>query len=580
MAAAALAAGALLVVLVVLQLLWTERLRTAEEERMRRHIDITLERVADDFDREISRAFFVFQIAAGSPEKTAQSLAAAWRNWQETAWVPEVVSEIYYLSTDESGVVARFEPTTDTLHASVDLPPALAEAIAQAKRARAQPSRARLLPEPPALMIDVRRPPGSRTSSVAGRRRRADDLEAGSLIVLFSRSALSSGLLARVSGTHLGTEQDEVVLSVFDPRDPLTPVFSTSPPLAQTTGDASRPIFSVRFFPELRGSAPPRGVLADELRQRREGRGQRGRWRPPPIDPDARGAWELVAMRREGSVAIAATRLRRRNLSLGLGIVILLGATTAALLRSLQATRSLVARQMDLVTGVTHELNTPLAAIQSAAANLADGVVEEPARVRDYGEVIGAEARRLGGLVTHVLDFAGTSAASLQRERERVDLAELVATTLDDFRWTIEQNEIEVELNLEPAPPAVEVEPEAVRRALHNVLGNALKYGAAGGWLGVEIESGDREVQLRIADRGPGIARAERQRIFEPFERGREVAASHVHGSGLGLAVARRLVEEQGGSLELLETQGKGASFCIRFPIASTAPSQEASRDA
>ena len=140
---------------------------------------------------------------------------------------------------------------------------------------------------------------------------------------------------------------------------------------------------------------------------------------------------------------------------------------------------------MEFVAGVTHELNTPLAAIRSAGQNLADGIVKDPAQVRRYGGLIEKEGGRLTALVAQVLDFAGIESGSRAYASEPLEVAPLVDLVLRDHRLALEQAGMTVEADLAPDLPPVRGDAAALRRALDNVVANAVKFAASGRWLAV-----------------------------------------------------------------------------------------------
>ena len=146
-------------------------------------------------------------------------------------------------------------------------------------------------------------------------------------------------------------------------------------------------------------------------------------------------------------------RVRRRNLGVGFGVLALLGATALVLAAGAQRARRLARQQMEFVAGVTHELNTPLAAIRSAGQNLADGIVTDPAQVRRYGDLIEKEGGRLTALVAQVLDFAGIESGSRAYAAEPLSLATLVDEVLRDHRLVLEQAGMTVEREMPTTSP-------------------------------------------------------------------------------------------------------------------------------
>jgi signal transduction histidine kinase len=139
-------------------------------------------------------------------------------------------------------------------------------------------------------------------------------------------------------------------------------------------------------------------------------------------------------------------------------------------------------------------------------------------------------------------------------------------------RGAIEASGCVFEQEIESGLPAVLGDPAALARALHNLLANAAKYGAEGKWIGLFAsrvgEGRETMVEIRVADRGPGIPKEEQKHVFDPFFRGRRALRDQVHGTGLGLNLTRRIVEAHGGEITVKSQPGKGAEFTIRLPAA------------
>jgi signal transduction histidine kinase len=264
---------------------------------------------------------------------------------------------------------------------------------------------------------------------------------------------------------------------------------------------------------------------------------------------------------------------RRRNLAVSFGILALLGASTALVVASAQRSRRLAERQVEFVAGVSHELRTPVSVICSAAENLADGLVEEPAQVRRYGVMLRDEGRRLAEMVEQVLEFAGTYSGRRTYRSEPIDVARLIDEALDLSSAELRRAEFSVVRDFGPGLPVVRGDAAALRRAVQNLVGNSLKYGAEGRWVGVRVaavsEAGRPEVRITVEDHGRGIPAAELARVFEPFFRGREAVAAQTRGFGLGLSLVKRVAEAHGGRVSVDSAPGRGAAFAIHLPASS-----------
>jgi signal transduction histidine kinase len=285
------------------------------------------------------------------------------------------------------------------------------------------------------------------------------------------------------------------------------------------------------------------------------------RGREPRRPPEDDSPWLLLARHRDGSFEAAVASVQRRNLATGFGVLALLGATALVLVASAQRARRLARQQLDFVTGVTHELNTPLAAIRSAGQNLAAGIVTEPGQVRRYGDLIEKEGGRLTALVAQVLDFAGIESGSRAYASEPVSLAVVIDEVLRDHRLVLEQD-------VAPNLPQLRGDAPALRRVLANLVANAVKFAAAGGWIAIRASArpDGRAVELRVEDRGPGIPREEREQVFEPFYRGPVAGRNDAPGSGLGLSLVRHVVRAHGGSVRVEPREGGGVAAVVELP--------------
>lgn len=233
---------------------------------------------------------------------------------------------------------------------------------------------------------------------------------------------------------------------------------------------------------------------------------------------------------------------------------------------------------------MSHELRTPLAVICSAGENLADGLVHDSQQVRRYGALIESEGRRLADMVDRVLDFAGSLSGRPAYERDECEVASLVSEAIEGCRPLLEESHSEIETRIEPRLPLVTGDRAALRSALQNLIGNAVKYRGGRGWIGIEARAVSRkrgpEVEIEVSDHGLGIHPADLPRIFEPFYRGRAALAGQIRGTGVGLSVVRRTVEAHGGEIQVSSMEGKGSTFIVRLPALARAAGELAAKQA
>jgi len=215
---------------------------------------------------------------------------------------------------------------------------------------------------------------------------------------------------------------------------------------------------------------------------------------------------------------------------------------------------------------VSHELRTPLAVIRSAADNLADGVVGGDERVREYGQLVRREGLRLTDLVEQVLEFAGLQSGQRTAARHPVTIAAVLREAIGAAQLAAETAGIRVELAIADGLPAVAGDEAALRRVFVNLIGNAVKYGAQAGWVGVRASASGGRVEIAVSDRGIGIAAVEQTKIFEPFYRTPDVVAAQIQGAGLGLSLVKRIVEAHGGAIAVESAPGQGSTFTVTLP--------------
>jgi len=282
--------------------------------------------------------------------------------------------------------------------------------------------------------------------------------------------------------------------------------------------------------------------------------------------------WRLLVKHPSGSLEVAVTSARRRNLIISSSILAVLGASVGLLVLSTRRAQDLARQQMEFVASVSHELRTPLAVIRSAGENLADGVVHDEEQVRKYGDLVRNEGRRLTEMVEQILDFAGIESGHVGFALRPVAIAPMLHEIVESSRSLVDGARIQVEDALAEQLPPVLGDEAALRRVFQNLIANAIKYGEKGGWIGIRASQTGREVHVTIADRGIGIAPAEQPRIFEPFYRAPDVIAAQIQGAGLGLSLVKRIVEAHGGRVSVQSVPGSGSEFTVVLPAASEEP--------
>ena len=265
----------------------------------------------------------------------------------------------------------------------------------------------------------------------------------------------------------------------------------------------------------------------------------------------------------------------RRNFAFNLAIstalaAVLLVAVVLALRAAAREVR-LGAMKSDFVSNVSHELRTPLASIRVFGELMRSGRVASPDKVREYGEHIENESRRLSQLVENILDFSRIESGRKVYTFAEADLSEVVRGAVASFGVRTQQVGFTIDLDV-PASPGLpaRVDAGAVDHAICNLLDNALKYSGSSRQAAVRLRRDGGEAVIEVEDHGVGIPRSEQGRIFDRFYRVGTGAVHEVRGVGLGLAIVRHIVAAHGGTVAVESEPGKGSVFSIRLPLGTT----------
>ena len=276
----------------------------------------------------------------------------------------------------------------------------------------------------------------------------------------------------------------------------------------------------------------------------------------------------VFAMKYQGTtIADIGTRFLRYN-------YIVLGALSVLMVGGIWLTYRNVSREMtlarlksDFVANVSHELRTPLALIRLYAETLELGRLTAKEKYQEYFRIIREESERLTALINNILDFSRIEAGRKEYEFKETNLADLVRSTLDSYRFQIEQNGFAFEENICRDIPPVTVDREAIARSLLNLVNNALKYSKDQKYIAVSLYQANNRVNLEVRDRGIGISPNEQEKIFEKFYRCGDPLVHNIKGSGLGLSLVRHIARAHGGDVLVESSPEKGSKFTIALPL-------------
>lgn len=291
------------------------------------------------------------------------------------------------------------------------------------------------------------------------------------------------------------------------------------------------------------------------------------------VAADALQRLAVQVRREESSVDQVINLNHKRSVAITIAVVVLLVGAMAMVARSTSNATQLADLRIAAVAAQSHHLRNPLAGISILGDNIAQGMLGDNERLINYGRMICEYGRRVDQIVNRTVGVAAKDSPGETHRLAMLDVSKIASDALEDARPAIDSAGFEVESSFAEQLPLVRADGEGLRQCLVELLSNALKYGRPGRWIKLETcETGsgsDREVLIRVRDRGRGIPGDEAWKVFEPYYRVASVANSSISGSGLGLALVRNMVERMGAKLTLQSEERVGSVFAIHFSILS-----------
>ena len=527
--------AAILVVLAVLQYTWVGDLSDLQFEQAQRTLNATTARFARDLGNEFRRIRATFRVRSDRP--LDREILDEYREWLESSDYPGLIVGAYWVdiaSADSSAI----EPPPNggfRLHRAgladagldpIDWSPSfdeirqvLSDGDGAAPRGRSRQAREWLAPfnsEQFAYVV----PQDERGPS-------------GWAVVILDRETLLANVIPSIVEEYFGAEGErEYLIRILDgDREGAAVLYASDP-------DASTAVMS---SPDISRN------IADE------------------------GAdWIVEANHTAGSLEAFVNLHRRRNMSLGFGAVLVLGASFSFLLVATRRARWLANRQMEFVAGVSHELRTPIAGISSLSQNLADGVVHDLDQAARYGESINTESHRLNDMIEKVLHFSAIRSGQYHYELHPIDIRTVVESEIEAIeRYSGRGHRLATTFGEDL--PLVLGDSQALRSVVRNLVSNAMKFGKDDAVVSIEVRKADgrngTRIELAVEDSGEGIPSSDVSHIFEPFYRGKVARAHQIRGSGLGLSLVREIVAAHNGRVEVDTREGQGTRFVVYLPV-------------
>jgi signal transduction histidine kinase len=230
----------------------------------------------------------------------------------------------------------------------------------------------------------------------------------------------------------------------------------------------------------------------------------------------------------------------------------------------------------DLIAAISHDLRTPLASLRVMTEALADGLVDDPTTTARYLSTMRSQIGHLSGLIDDLFELAQIDAGALRLELQHISLDDLISDALEGLRPQASARGVELHGEVTPKVGRVLAAPQKIERVLYNLVTNAIRHTPGDGVVTIRAmpeappadaapASGGSFIVVEVADTGEGIAPADLPRIFDRFYRGEKSRSRATGGAGLGLAIARGIVEAHGGRIWAESNSGQGAR--IRFTL-------------
>jgi signal transduction histidine kinase len=241
------------------------------------------------------------------------------------------------------------------------------------------------------------------------------------------------------------------------------------------------------------------------------------------------------------------------------------------LLRDVHRETETAAMRSHFVASVSHELKTPLTSIRAHAETLLLGRADSAVTTADYLKTILSESERLTRLVDSVLEFSRIEQGRKTYHLQPTQLEDVVRSAAKTMEYALSQLGFTLTISSDGSAPTLLADQEALTQAILNLLGNAMKYSGEARRIDMRIGTRDGEAFVDVVDHGIGIARDDQSRIFERFHRVQSMETAGIAGTGLGLPLARHVVEAHRGRIAVVSDPGRGSTFSVRIPLQAQA---------
>ena len=233
--------------------------------------------------------------------------------------------------------------------------------------------------------------------------------------------------------------------------------------------------------------------------------------------------------------------------------------------------RELQQARKDLIASVSHDLRTPLASLRAMVEAISDGVVSDEQTIQTYCSNIRSEVAHLSTLIDDLFELSQLDSGTLELHLQPSSVEEMLNTVLEGMKAQADGQALKLSHSLGRDLEPVMVDPHKIQRVLYNLVQNAIRHTPSDGTISVEAQDLGQEVQIDVVDSGQGINQDDVNKVFDRFYRGEKSRSREFGGAGLGLAIAKGIVEAHGGRIWVDSQPGEGSRFSFSLPKASAA---------
>lgn len=281
--------------------------------------------------------------------------------------------------------------------------------------------------------------------------------------------------------------------------------------------------------------------------------------------------WRACRKSNESQAATLELPTRRQFIQ-GVAIPLkqVLSGNTLLVLQDLTHLRHLETVRRDFVSNISHELRTPLASLKALVETLLESALEDPPAARRFLARMESELDALALVVQELLELSRIESGSVALQLRPIQAGELLAEAAERLRLQAERADLDLEVRVEEDLPAALADPGRVQQVVNNLLHNAIKFTPPGGRIILSATREGGSIVFSVQDSGVGIPAEELERIFERFYKADRSRSGG--GAGLGLAIARHLVEAHGGRIWVESVEGQGSAFFFSIPLERSGP--------